>query len=193
MSIHAPTPVPAKAGSPFLAFLFLTALALGFMGAALVLGTEPRLALERVTDGAVRATGSNHFAGWSFFSKTIDGVNKVAVDNAVRDERRDPQKLNRKRRRDLHLDILTATGARLGWDRESDLSAIEKFLRSEEQSLALADRPPLWRMGLAWFLAGFGGLTLIGAIQNLFARKGMPSGGAGSGGPTAAPEPYTKI
>jgi hypothetical protein len=193
MSIHAPNPVPAKAGSPFLAFLFLAVLAAGFVGAALVLGTEPRLAMERGADGILRATGSNHFAGLRFFSKTIEGVKEVTMDNAVRDGRRDPEKVNRKRRRDLHLDILAANGSRLGWDRESDLSVIEKYLRSAEASLALADPPPVWRMGLAWFLAGFGGLTFLGAIQSFFPKKGDKPGGSGNTGNAGSSEPYVKI
>src|SRR5215204_5554559 len=103
MSIHAPNPVPVKPGSPLLAFLFLTALAIAFLGAGLVLGTEPRLVLERSEAGSFRVNGSNYFAGRQFFSKTIEGVKGLIADNAVRDGRRDPERVNRKRRRDLHL------------------------------------------------------------------------------------------
>lgn len=167
----APPPVPVKAGSPLIAFLFLTVMALGFLGAALVLGTEPRLLLERREGGTFQVTGSNHFAGYAFYSRSIDGVKGVLVDNAVRDERRDPAKVNRKRRRDLHLDLFGTNGARLGWDKESDVRVIEDFMRGSEPRLSLADAPPLWRLGAAWFLVGLGGLTFLGAIQSFFPKK----------------------
>jgi hypothetical protein len=175
-SIHAPDPVPAKAGSRGLAFLFLTAMAVGLMGAALVLGTEPRMVLERSETGFFRVTGSNHFAGHRFFSKTIEGVQKVVVDDAVRDGRRDSEQVNHKRRRDLHLEFVGANGSKLGWDRESDARLIEEFMRGKESGLSLADAPPRWRMGAAWFLVGLGGLTFLGAIQNFLgkARPGDP-------------------
>lgn len=175
MSIHAPHSAPAKPGSPLFGFLFISALAVGFLGTALVLGTEPRLALERSGDGTFRVTGSNHFAGRQFFTKTIEGVKGVGVDDAVRDGRRDPERLNRKRRQELHLELVGANGAKLNWDRESDGRVIEEFIRGKEARLALADPPPGWRMGLAWFCAGFGVLTFLGAIQNTFSKKGVPA------------------
>lgn len=79
MSIHASNAVPGNAGSPVFACLFLTALAVGFLGAGSILGTEPRLVLERSEAGSFRVTGSNHFAGYKFFSNTIAGVKALAV------------------------------------------------------------------------------------------------------------------
>jgi hypothetical protein len=178
MSIHAPGPLPTKPGSLLFGFLFLTALALGFLGTGLVLGTEPRLVFERSEDGSFRVTGSNHFAGHQFFTKTVEGVTTVVMDDAVRDGRHDSARENRKRRRQLHLDLAGANGARLAWDREGDRRLIEDFMRGKEPGLALADPPPLWRMGLAWFCAGFGALTFLGAIQNtFFPKKTPPFGG----------------
>ena len=173
MSIHAPDPLPAKTGSPVFAFLFLTGMAVAFLGTALVLGTEPRLTLERSGPGSFRVTGSNYFSGYQFFTKTIDGVTQVIADDAVRDGRRDSERENRKRRRQKHLDLFGADGARVGWDRENDRRQIEDFMRDPEQPrLALTDPPPLWRMSLAWFSAGFGVLIFIGAIQsNFFSKK----------------------
>ena len=72
MSMHAADSRPAKLQGAVLAFLFLTAMAVCFLGVALVLGTEPRLVLERGGTGSFRVTGSNHFAGYQFFAKTID-------------------------------------------------------------------------------------------------------------------------
>ena len=68
-----------------------------------------------------------------------------------------------------------ADGARVGWDREDDQRQIEDFMRGSEPRLALADPPPLWRMSIAWFCAGFGVLIFIGAIQsNFFPKASTP-------------------
>jgi hypothetical protein len=144
---------------------------IAFLGVALVLGTEPRLVLERTGNRIFRATGSNHFSGIQFFTKTIEGVTEVLQDDAVRDGRHDSAYENRKRRKDRHLDLFGAENARLGWDRESDQSVIEAFMRGNEPKLSLEDKPPMWRMGIAWFMIGLGALTLLGAIQSFFPKK----------------------
>ncbi|HEX8312796.1 MAG TPA: hypothetical protein VF614_15850 [Chthoniobacteraceae bacterium] len=172
MSIHAPDAVPAKPGSPVFAFMFLTALAVGFLGAGWVLGTEQRLVLERSETGSFRVTGSNHFAGTQFFSKTIEGVTKSVVDDAVRDDRRDSAKINRKRRRDFHVVFAGANRTELSWGRKNDSLLIDEFMRGTEPSLALSDVPPLWKRGAAWLLLGLGTLTFVGAIQSFFPKKG---------------------
>jgi len=177
MSIHAPNPVPAKPASPFFAFLFLAVMALAFFGAGLILGVEPRLELARDPGGAVRGTGSNHFAGFRFFTKTVEGIESVRSDDAVRGRRSDSQEENRRRRKQKHLDLFAADGSRLGWDREADQQMIEAFLRGTDPSLALTDPPPFWRMGLAWFCVGFGALTLLGAFQSFFPKKAQAKAG----------------
>lgn len=171
MSIHAPHSVPAKPGSPFLAFLFLTAMAVAFLGAGLVCGVEPRLLLERTEARTFRATGSNHFAGLRFYTKYVEGVTGVVTGDAVRDRRGDSAHENQKRRRQKHLSLVGADGSRVGWDRETDARLIEDFMRGTEPVLSLTDKPPLWRMAVSWFLVGFGGLTLLGAIQSFFPKK----------------------
>lgn len=173
MSIHAPTPapLPAKRGGHFLAFLILTAFAVALLLAGFVLGTEPRMVFERSADGTCRVTGSNHFSGRQFYSKTIDGVKSLVMDDAVRDRRMDSIEENRRRKRQKHLDILGANGAALGWDRESDKRLIEDFLRGTDPTLSLQDPPPMWRMAAAWFLAVLGVLTFLGAIQSSFFPK----------------------
>ena len=178
-SIHAPTPaaLPAKRGSYVLSFLILSVLAVGFAGAGFVLGIESRLVLDRSEGGTFRVTGTGHFAGWQFSTKMIEGVKGVVVDDAVRDGRRDPEKVNRKRRKMLHLELVGADGREIGWERESDQGLIEEFMRGREPGLTLVDKPPLWRRGLAWCLIVFGGLVFVGAIQSsFFPKKKLPGG-----------------
>jgi hypothetical protein len=177
MSIYAPDPRWKKLRGAVLACLFLSALALCFMGAGLVLGTEPRLVLERSGPGSFRGTGSNHFAGYQYFTKTVDGISKVIVSSAARDRSSDSLAERQRRERQKHLDLYGADGRRLAWDREHDQRQIEDFMRGEEPRLALTDPPPLWRMGCAWFVAGFGALVFVGAIQsNFFPRTKTLSG-----------------
>ena len=169
-TIHAPTPaaLATKRGSHVLAFLLLTVIAVGFAGAGFVLGIESRLVLERSGGGGFRVTGSGHFAGWQFSTKTLEGVKGVVVDDAVRDGRRDPERVNRKQRKILHLELVGADGREISWDRESDGPVIDAFMLGSEPGLTVVDKPPLWRAGLSWFLIGFGGLAFVGAIQNSF-------------------------
>ena len=136
-----------------------------------MLGIESRLVLERSGGGGFRVTGSGHFAGWQFSTKTLEGVKGVAVDDAVRDGRRDPERVNRKRRKLLHLELVGADGREISWDRESDGPMIDAFMLGSEPGLTVVDKPPLWRTGLLWFLIGFGCLTFVGAIQNSFFPK----------------------
>ncbi len=177
MSIHAPDRRPAKLKGAILAVLFLAVIAVGILGTALVLGTEPRLVLERSGPGAFRVTGSNYFAGYQHFTKTVEGVTRVVVRSAVRDRRSDSQRENQRRSAQKHLDLFGADGARVGWDREDDQRQIEEFMRISESRLALADPPPFWRMSVAWFCVGFAVLVLVGAIQSNFfprAPRGLP-------------------
>ena len=196
MSIHAPTPNPnprpVTLGASLFVFGFMTVMAVGFLGTALVLGTEPRMVFERVEARTFRVTGSNHFAGRQFFTKTIEGVSSVVMDDAVRDGRHDSAKEKRKQRRQKHLEFTGADRARLGWDRESDQRLIEDFMRGDEPRLALADKPPLWRMGLAWFLVVFGGLTFLGGINSFFPKK-TPKPKGDPKPPQAGPEPHVTI
>jgi len=168
MSVDVPNSVPAGPGSAVLAFLFLTVLAMALLGTALVLGVEPRLWLERTPAGTFRVTAANYFAGHRFYARTIEGVEGQVVGNAVRAGRRDPERENRKRRRSLHLAFAGANGSKLRWDRETDGPLIEAFMRGQEPTLALAEPPPRWRMGVAWCLISFGALVFLGAIQSSF-------------------------
>lgn len=166
-----PDPAQGKLRGAVLAFLFLSVLAFGFIGTGLVLGTEPRLVIERSTPGSFRVTGSNHFAGYQFFTKTIEGVSSVTVGSAARDRLGDSQRERQRRQSQKHLDMFGVDGRRLGWDREDDKRQIEDFMRGNEPRLALADPPPTWRMTLAWMSAAFGALAFIGAIQSSFFPK----------------------
>lgn len=157
-------PIEQKGGA-LTAFFILAAISLSIGFAGLVLGTEPRLVLERSADREFRVSASNHFAGLQYYSKTIDGVSEVVQDDAMRD-RSDSSKENRKRRKQKHLDFFGVGGARVGWDRESDQSMIEEYMRSEEKTLSLAEPPPTWRMIAAWFCVVLGALSFIGAIKN---------------------------
>ncbi len=171
MSIYAPDSRPAKLRGAILAFLFLSVIALGFLGTALALGTEPRLVLERNGLGAFRVTGSSFFAGYRYFTKNIDGVTRVAMGSAARDWPSDSMRERQRQQSRKHLDMYGANGERVGWDRESDQRQIEDFMQGTEPRLALADPPPFWRMSIAWFSAGFGVLVFIGAIQSNFFPK----------------------
>lgn len=157
-----------KSVGPFAAFLILSGISTAILLAGLVLGTEPRLALERTGEGEFRATASNHFAGRQFYAKTIDGVREVRTDDAAHAGRRYSPEEMRRRRRQKHLDLFGRDGARVGWDRETDRSTIEAFMRGSEPTLALTDPPPGWRMAAAWFCVGLGGLSLIGAVRSSF-------------------------
>jgi hypothetical protein len=171
MSISAPDPFWKKLRGAILAVLILSVIAVGFLGTALVLGTEPRLTLERSGPGTFRVTGENFFAGYRFFTKTIDGVTEVVAGSAARDRRSDSLRERQRRQSQKHLDLYGADGSRIGWDREDDQRQIEEFMRGTEARLALADPPPLWRMAIAWCCAGFGALIFIGAIQSNFFPK----------------------
>ncbi len=174
MPLPGPNPAASPPGSPLLGFLFITVIAVAFLGVSVVLGTEPRMRLDRSADGSFRVTGSNHFAGHQFFTRTIAGVTGVRVDDAVRDGRRDPERVNRKRRRVLHLEFTGADRSSLGWDRESDAPAIEAFMRGHDPSFTLANPPPTWRMALAWSFVGLAALTFLGALKNLIQGKSIP-------------------
>ena len=171
MSNHTSKSTLPKLSPNVVAFLILAAISFAFMAAGFALGIEPRMVFERNAAGSFRVTGSNQFSGYRFFSKTIEGVETVAMRDAVRDRRSDSQEENRRRRKMKHLEFVGANGARLGWDRESDQRTIEAFMRGQEPSLALADGPPLWRMSAAWLLVVFGGLAFWGAIQSSFFPK----------------------
>lgn len=152
-------------------FFILAAISLAIGAVGLVLGTEPRLMIERTANREFKVSASNHFAGLQYYSRTIDGVSGVVQDDAMRD-RTDSAKENRKRRKQKHLDFFGSNGSRVGWDRESDQSLIEEYMRSEEKTLSLAEPPPTWRMIAAWFCVVLGALSFIGAIQNsIFPRK----------------------
>jgi hypothetical protein len=158
-------------GGRFTAFLFLSAISGAILLAGLVLGTEPRLVMERTGDRVFRVTAFNVFASQSFFKKTIEGVGDVKVDDAVRDGRRDSVKEDRRRRRQKHLEFFGSDGARIGWDREMDYTLVGEFIRGNEPSLSLANPPPTWRMAIAWFCIGLGTLSFFGAIQSSFFPK----------------------
>jgi len=170
MSTPSSQRVPAKPGSPVFAFLFLAVLAACFLAAGLVLGTEARMLIERTEERVFRITGSNHFSGYQFHVKTIDGVTGVVQDDALRERLGDSEYERWRQRRQKHLEFLGSNGM-LRWTREKDQAMIEEFMRGKDASLGLAEKPPLWRMGAAWFMVVFGGLTFLGAIQSFFPKK----------------------
>lgn len=161
------TKLPAT-GGPWFVFLFMTVMALACLGAALVLGTEPRMDLVRTGDRTFQVTGANAFAGVTFFSKTIEGVTGVIQDDADRDRLGDTQIERKQQRERKHLKFLGTDEARLLWDGEDDQTMIESFMRGTEPTLALRDPAPLWRKAAAWFLVGFGLLVWAGGIGALF-------------------------
>jgi hypothetical protein len=147
-------------------FLVLSAISVAILLSGFVLGTEPRLILERTEGRVFRVTTSNHFAGRPFYSKTIEGVTEVLQGDADRNRRGDSAKKKRQQRKQKHLDFFGTDEARVGWDRETDQVAIEEFMRGSEPTMYLEDPLPLWRMVASWFCIGLGGLSLVGAIRN---------------------------
>lgn len=165
----------SKRGEYFLGFLILSVISTSILLAGLALGIEPRLMLERSADDTFRVTGSNHFAGKQFFSKTVDGVRGFSTGSAARNRRIDSAKEERRRSKQKHLAFYGKDGARVAWDREGDRQVLNEFILGKEAKLELTDPPPGWRIATAWFCIGFGMLTFIGAIQSRFFPKKNPA------------------
>lgn len=174
MSIHARDDARKKRRESVVNFLILFPFVIALLGSAFVLGTEPRMLLERTGERTFRVTGSNQFAGYRFYSKTIEGVEGVSLRTAARNDRRDSAAERRRQLKRKRLDFEAANGAVLSWDREDDSRMIDDFMRGDALTLALEDPPPRWRMALSWFCAGLAGLTFLGVIQNcFFPKKGV--------------------
>jgi hypothetical protein len=177
MSIYAPDSPRAKVKKSVVDFLILFPFVIALLGCALALGIEPRMLLERTAERAFRVTGSNQFAGHQFYSKTIEGVEGVRHADGSRNRREDSIRERNRQASRKRLVFDAADGAMLSWDREDDSRLIDEFMRSDASTLSLKDPPPRWRMGLSWFCAGLGGLTLFGVIRNSFFPKrgtGLP-------------------
>ena len=173
MSLHAPDPAKKKRKDALVSFLILFPFTIALLGCALVLGIEPHMKLEQTGQRVFRVTGSNHFAGMQFYSKTIEGVEGVQLAHASKGNRvRSETMQERNRRLDRkRLDFKAANGAVLSWDREEDSRMIEDFMRGSEPGLLLIDKPPLWRNALSWLCAGLGVLVFIGTIRNSLFSK----------------------
>ena len=171
-----PLPAPgspeAKRQQAKFEFLILACFALPFFGMALALGTEPHLLFERTGKEVFRVTGSNHFAGVQFYSKTIEGVETVQLATGARNDRRDSPSEKQRQLKRVRLDAIGANGARLSWGREDDSRMISDFMRGAEPSLLLVDRPPWWRMSLTWLSLALGTLIFFRAIRSFFPKKG---------------------
>jgi hypothetical protein len=163
----------ASSGGELFGLIVLLVVALGFAGAGLFLGTESRLVLRKESDqpNDLAATATNNFAGLILSQTTIRPVTLASVDSEHLRSRRPDDAPASRRRRGGQLTLSTPEGAEIRWDREADMSAVEGFLHDTAPALLLVNSPPLWRMVAAWLLVGSGGLTVIGAIRNLFACK----------------------
>lgn len=150
--------------------MILSGFAIAFFGMALALGTEPRMFLERTGQAVFRVTGSNHYFGRQFYSKTIEGVDSVDLRNAYRGRREDSLAERNRQMSQVRLVFEGADGARLSWGRTEDSRMINDFMRSEAPTLSLAPPPPLWRAALTWFCLGLGGLILFRAIRSFFPK-----------------------
>jgi hypothetical protein len=171
MSIYAPDPKVKKRKEALVNFLILFPFTIAFLGMALVLGIEPHLKLERTGQRVFRVTGSNHFAGVQFYSKTIEGVEGVRLASAARNDPRDSMQERNRRSNRKRLDFEASNGAVLSWQRTDDSQFIDDFIRGNEPVLSLIGTPPWWRAGLSWLSAGLGVLVFIGTIQNCFFVK----------------------
>lgn len=162
---------PPSPGGRVFVFLFMSVMAFACFGAALVLGTEPRMDLVRTGERTFQVTGANSFAGLTFFSKTIQGVTGVTQGDADRDRLGDSRMEKKRQRERKHLAFAGEDGSRLRWDREDDQTMIEAYMRGSEPTLALRDPAPLWRKAIAWFFVGFGLLVWSGGIGALFRKS----------------------
>jgi len=171
-----PLPAPgspeAKRQQARFEFLILMCFALPFLFMALALGTEPHMLFERTGRQVFRVTGSNHFAGYEFYSKTIEGVESVRLASGVRKDRRDSPADRQRQSRQLRLDATGADGAVLSWGREDDSRTIDDFMRGDAPRLQLVERPPWWRLGLTWLSLALGTFLLFRAIRSFFPKKG---------------------
>lgn len=157
-------------------FLFMSVMAFFCFLGALVLGTEPRMDLLRTGERKFQVTAFNTFAGFTFYSRSIQGVAGVTLDDAYRDRLSDSVVEKRKQRKRKHLDFTGDGGANLRWDREDDQPVIEEFMRGNQPSFTLEDPAPLWRKATAWFFVVFGILTFMGGVGAFFPKaKGKGS------------------
>ena len=153
-------------------FLFMSVMAIACWVGALVLGTEPKMDLTRTAPRTFSIMAENSFAGFTFYQKSIQGVESVKTDNADRDRRGDSVQEKRRQRQREHL-VFEGADGRLTWDKENDYTLVDAFMRGSEPGLALRDPAPAWRRACAWGLAGFGFLVFLGGIGAFFPKKGQ--------------------
>lgn len=150
----------------------MTVMAVACFGGALVLGIEPKIDIARTGPRTFSMKAENSFAGFTMYRKSIAGVESVKTDNADRDRRGDSEQEKRRQRQRQHL-VFEGTDGRLTWDKESDYTLVDAFMRGSEPDLALRDPTPAWRKACAWALAGFGFLVFLGGIGAFFPKKGQ--------------------
>ena len=154
-----------------ISFLILLPFTLVFLGMAFALGTEPRILMERTGEHAFRVTGSNQILGLRFYTKTIEGVDRVQLATAASNDRTESLKERQKRMDQVRLDFIATDGSRLSWGREEDSRKIDAFMRSDAPSFLLTESPPWWRTGLTWLCLALAVLIFTGTIQNCFFAK----------------------
>lgn len=126
---------------------------------------------ERTGPRVFRVTGANHFAGFPFYRRTIEGVESVQLASAARNDRRDSVEERLRQSSRMRLDAIGVDGARLSWGREQDSRMIDDFMRGTEARLVLADPPPWWRVVLTWFSFALGLLIFFRAVQCILPKK----------------------
>jgi hypothetical protein len=171
MSIYPPDSPRAKFKKSVVNFLILFPFVISLFGIALALGTEPRILLERTGERAFRVTGSNQFAGYQFYSKTIEGVEGYRLADGSRHRREDTIQERNLQAKHKRLAFKGNTWRELSWGRTDDSRVIDDFMRGDATTLALAAPPPRWRMALSWACAALGGLTFCGVIKAAFFSK----------------------
>lgn len=175
MSIYHADSKEKKRRDAWFAFLIIGSFAIVFLAMGFALGIEPRMYFERTGKEVFRVTGSNHFLGRQFYSKTIEGVESVSLASGMSSSRSGSLRERDRQTKHAHLEIVGADEARLGWGRTSDSQPIFKFMRSAEPVLDLRDPPPLWRMALSWASLAFGGLIFIAALKSFLPKKPGPT------------------
>lgn len=177
-----PLPAPgspeAKRRQAWLGFWVLSGFALPFFAMGFVLGLEPRMVFERTGAHVFRVTASNHFAGVQIYSRTLEGVHGMSEVHDSSYRREDSMEERQRKTRHTYLSTRAADGGPLrwglSWGRVEDLPEIENFMRSDAPTLALANPPPWWRVGLTCLSLGLGAFIFFRAVRGFFPKKPSP-------------------
>lgn len=145
---------------------FVLVIAIGFLGAGLMLVASSQLVLTREADG-VHAKLTTHFLSWTILQRTMGPIERVFIGDDYRDRTTDSLREKERQRSRRHVEMVAKSNARLTWNREDDYTKINGFLSAREPSLTLRNDPGGLRGIGGWGLFGFGVLCLGGVVNCL--------------------------